>query len=87
MTTIRDTGFTVCQWIGSKNERCGHRPLAGRAYCEDHLWRVYQKGTALGRRKKDLKTVNSVRTWQTLMDEAVQELENEGYDFRLERWD
>ena len=75
-----------CQWIGG-GEGCSHTAVEGRSYCEGHLWQVYQKGTALARRKKDLRTVDSVRTWQTLMDEAVQELEEEGWDFRLERWE
>ncbi len=75
-----------CTWIGD-GLGCTHNAVAGRSYCEEHLWQVYQKGTALGRRKKDLRTVDSVRTWQTLMDEAVQELEEEGWDFRLDRWE
>lgn len=75
-----------CQWIG-QGEGCTHQAVEHRSYCEQHLWLVYQKGTNLGRRKKDLRTVDSVRTWQTLMDEAVAELEDEGYDFRLERWE
>ncbi len=75
-----------CTWIGD-GLGCTHDAVKGRSYCEEHLWRVYQKGTALGRRKKDLRTVDSVRTWQTLMDEAVQELEEEGWDFRLDRWE
>lgn len=75
-----------CQWIGL-GEGCTHQAVEHRSYCEQHLWLVYQKGTNLGKRKKDLRTVDSVRTWQTLMDEAVAELEDEGYDFRLERWE
>ena len=74
----------ICQWIGD-GELCTHTTVPGRNYCEQHLWLVYKQGTAV-KRKKDLKIVDSVRTWQTLMDEAVQELEEEGYDFREERW-
>lgn len=81
--TLFNKDYAECQWTLG----CTHKPLENRAYCEDHLWQVYQRGTNLGRRKKDLRTVDSVRTWQTLMDEAVAELEDEGYDFRLERWD
>lgn len=77
----------VCQWIGADNERCTHTVVEGRSYCEQHLYRVYQRGTALYKRKKDLRTVDSVRTWQTLMDEAVAELEAEGWDFRLQIWE
>jgi len=74
-----------CEWIG-EGEGCDHLAVEGRSYCEQHLWLVYQQGTAV-KRKKDLRTVDSVRTWTTLMDEAVQELEDEGYDFRLSRWE
>lgn len=74
-----------CEWIG-EGESCTDLAVEGRSYCEAHLWRVYQQGTAV-KRKKDLRTVDSVRMWTQLMDEAVQELEDEGYDFRLARWE
>lgn len=77
---------STCTWIGPDDQGCTHTAVAGRSYCEQHLWRVYQQGTAV-KRKKDLRTVDSVRMWTTLMDEAVQELEDEGYDFRLARWE
>ena len=67
-----------CQWIGN-GEGCIQESLEGRSYCEQHIWQVYQKGTALGKRKKDIRTVESVRTWETLFDEAVSELEDEGF--------
>ncbi len=66
-----------CTWVG-EGEGCTHTVVLGRSYCEHHLWRVYQQGTAV-RRKKDLRTVDSVRMWTQLMDEAVSELEDEGF--------
>ncbi len=66
-----------CTWVG-EGEGCTHTVVLGRSYCEDHLWQVYQQGTAV-RRKKDLRTVDSVRMWTQLMDEAVSELEDEGF--------
>lgn len=66
-----------CCWIG-EGEGCTHTVVLGRSYCTEHLWRVYQEGTAV-KRKKDLRTVDSVRTWTTLMDEAISELEDEGF--------
>lgn len=75
-----------CTWIG-QGEGCSHTAVKDRSYCEEHLWLVYRKGTALGRRKKDLKVVDSVRTWQTLFEEAVEELEAEGFDIREDRWE
>ena len=67
-----------CQWIGN-GEGCSHTALEGRSYCEQHLWQVYQKGTNLGKRKKDLRIVDSVRLMEQLFNEAVDELENEGF--------
>jgi hypothetical protein len=67
-----------CLWIGS-GEHCTEPEVPGRSYCEHHIWQVYQKGTALGKRKKDLRVVDRVRALEQLMDEAIQELEAEGY--------
>lgn len=68
--------MSKCQWIGS-GEQCTHDAVKGRSYCEHHVWRVYQKGTALGKRKKDLRTVDMVRFYEQLFNEAVEELELE----------
>lgn len=71
-----------CQWIGNSPKMqptCCRATVAGRSYCEEHLWKVYAKGTNLRKRHKDLRTVDSVRVWETLFDEAVQELEDEGF--------
>jgi hypothetical protein len=33
---------------------CGCLPLwPGRSYCEEHVWRVYKKGTAAGMSRKN----------------------------------
>jgi len=50
-----------CQWIEAEQdpqrgpvEYCGRVPLwPGRSYCEEHVWRVYQKGTAMGTKRKN----------------------------------
>ena len=35
-------------------EFCGQVPLwPGRSYCEEHVWQVYQKGTAVGQSRKN----------------------------------
>lgn len=67
-----------CEWIGS-GEGCDHPVVEGRSYCEHHLFRVYQQGTALGRRKKDLKRVDIIREMETLLNEAIEELTAEGF--------
>lgn len=68
-----------CLWIG-EGECCTDNPVSGRSYCESHLWRVYVKGSNHGRRKKDIRVANSVHTWESLFNEAVEELEGEGFE-------
>lgn len=69
--------MTTCMWIGA-GEGCKHTTVEGRSYCEEHLWRVYQKGTHLSKRKKDIRISNDVRTWESIFNEAVEELIEEG---------
>jgi vacuolar-type H+-ATPase subunit I/STV1 len=47
---------------------------------------VYQEGTARAKRKKDLRVANTVWDIENAFNEAVEELEQEGYDFAEERW-
>ena len=50
-----------CQWVGPEQDPhvaplqfCGCLPLwPGRSYCEEHVWKVYQKGTAVGVSRKN----------------------------------
>ncbi len=72
--------YTNCQWIG-EGEGCEHDTVPGRAYCEQHLWRVYEHGSANSRRHKDIRTAASVHTWESLFNEAVEELINEDPEF------
>ncbi len=74
-----------CQWIG-EGEGCGHTALAGSSYCQEHYSKVYQTGTAV-RRKKDARRAAAVWDIESAMNEAVQELIDEGYDFADERWE
>ena len=67
----------TCEWIGL-GEGCQEPTLPYRNYCECHVWRIYQKGTKLGKRKKDQRIANDVFLWQSLLDEAITELELEG---------
>ena len=74
-----------CQWIGTAAEyprlqpTCCQPAVAGRSYCLEHVWLVYQQGTALGRRQRDASRADSVHQWTSLFNEAVEELENEGF--------
>lgn len=82
--------ITECQWIGEQKTapftHCGAEVVEGRSYCEHHLWQVYQQGSAV-RRRKDARRAAAVWDLQSAFNEAVQELEEEGFDFSLERWE
>lgn len=83
MTTNDTPVFTECQWIGNSptlKPVCCKPAVEGKSYCEEHVWSVYQKGTAHGKRKKDLRIVDSVRMWESLFNEALEELEAEGVE-------
>lgn len=78
--------MSTCTWIGN-GEGCTKHSIDGRSYCEDHVWRVYQKGTHLSKRKKDTRVAMTVHFWESLMNEAIEELEAEGWDFNIKAWD
>lgn len=50
-----------CQWVGPEQDPrlaplqfCGCVPLwPGRNYCEEHVWKIYKKGTAAGMQRKN----------------------------------
>lgn len=84
MTTATEQ-LTTCTWIG-EGEGCTHTAVAGRSYCQEHLGRVYQLGTAV-RRKKDRRRAEAVWSIESALNEAVQELIDEGYDFGEDRWE
>ncbi len=73
-----------CQWIGN-GEGCTHEALAGHSYCAEHYAVVYQTGTVV-RRKKDARRAAAVWDIESALNEAVEELIEEGYDFGEERW-
>lgn len=68
-----------CEWMGD-GEPCCHPALPGKSYCEHHVWMVYEKGTALPKRKKDMRIAASVVELQSLINECVSELQDEGLD-------
>ena len=67
-----------CEWIGD-GEGCGESAVPGRSYCETHLFKVYQEGTAV-RRRKDRRRADKVLELESLMNDAIEELINEGMD-------
>ena len=70
----------TCTYLGSAETACGCASMPGKNYCEQHYWTVYQKGTARARRKKEIRTVDKVRMVESLMNEAIEQLEAEGFD-------
>lgn len=68
----------ICEWIGD-GERCGASAAAGRSYCEHHLFKIYQEGSAR-RRRKDQRRADRVRDLESLLNDAIQELVDEGMD-------
>lgn len=69
-----------CQYIGNSLHSCGCATVEGKSYCAEHYAVMYQKGTALGKRKKDTRKANALRQLMSDFDAAVQELEAEGFD-------
>ena len=68
-----------CQWFGASEHQCGlHTLVEGAVYCKEHYSQMYQKGTALRKRKKDIRRADQVLDLQSLFNEAVEELVNEG---------
>lgn len=48
---------TGCQYIGPEQRNypfkmCGCKTFPDRAYCEEHIWLVYRKGSSSGNKRK-----------------------------------
>ena len=78
---------TSCTYLGSAIVPCGCATLPGKSYCTEHYAVVYQVGTARARRRKDERVAAAVWNVQDAMNEALKELEEEGYNLGDERWD
>ena len=68
-----------CTYMGNAVKPCGCAVVKGRSYCEEHLWLVYKQGSNLTTRKKDIRVAADVRLWESLFNEAVEELVDEGF--------
>jgi hypothetical protein len=78
---MNDRVITECSWIGNSptmRPQCCQPVVTGRSYCEQHLWQVYQKGSALGKRKKDIKRAEAIWDIESELNAAVEELIEEG---------
>lgn len=72
---------STCKWIGNSPKMqptCCKPTVEGRSYCEDHMWLVYQKGSALGKRKKDARRAQAIWDIESEFNIAVEELIEEG---------
>lgn len=81
MTTTTTHG--TCQYIGT-GTGCTAHTLEGRSYCDEHYAVVYRVGSGR-QRKKDTAQAQRVRYVQQLMQEAIDQLEAEGFDLYGER--
>lgn len=73
----------ICTWIGPyglKPTCCKPTLAKDVSYCEEHYSIVYAKGTRAGRRLKDARRAEALRTLVSDFNTAVEELEQEGYD-------
>jgi len=68
----------VCTWIG-QGEGCSHTATSTSSYCEGHWPRVYQAGSALRTRHRDLRRAHSIWDAESEFNAAVAELEEEGW--------
>lgn len=73
--------ITTCQYIGHGPNMCGKPTVAGKSYCANHLFDIYQKGSARARRKKDERIAAAVWDIESEFNAAIQELIEEGFDF------
>ena len=61
---------------------CGCKSLVGDTlYCAEHYTLMYQKGSALRKRTKDVRRAEAYWSLESAFNEAVKELEEEGFDF------
>jgi hypothetical protein len=82
MTTATAQHAHTCQYIGEQGTQptCTAAALPGHSYCAEHLAVVYKQGSKRATRHKELRTVDKVRIVESLMNEAIAELEAEGFD-------
>jgi hypothetical protein len=71
----------TCQYIGPEQDplrdypikMCGCKTLEGKAYCGDHYWVVYSKGTSVNGKRKS-------RAIEKEIEELAKEAELEEYE-------
>jgi hypothetical protein len=74
---MNDTEITQCTWLGNSTKMsaaCCKPTVEGRSYCEEHVWIVYQQGTAVRKRKKDIQRAEAYWDIESEFNDAVNEL-------------
>jgi hypothetical protein len=73
-----------CKWIGPEQDPyirllsfCGKECVPYRSYCNEHIFKIYQEGTAQHRRRATYNQAN-IEYWEDLFESVVVELESEG---------
>jgi hypothetical protein len=69
-----------CEWtgLGKEAETCCNTQVEDYSYCEEHVWRVYQKGSHLRARKKDKRRAEAVWDLESEFNSIIEELTAEG---------
>ena len=69
--------YDAHKWLGP-SPYCAKPVVDGYSYCTEHVEQMYQKGTALRKRKKDIKRAEALWDIESMFHEVVAELEAEG---------
>jgi hypothetical protein len=75
----QSTLITACTYMGNSTHQCGQPTLAGKSYCAEHYAMVYKVGSGTRRRKDEL-IAQKVRLVESLFNDAIEQLEAEGFD-------
>jgi len=74
---LANTNSKICEWHG-QGEGCQGQTVPGRNYCEGHLWRIYERGTAVRARPRKDRKEEFVKEFMHDLQEAYNELVTEG---------
>lgn len=61
-----------CEWINDDRSTCQDTIITGFSYCQSHYERAYQKGTALRKRKKDIRIAEKIFDVRSIMNEIAE---------------
>ena len=73
---------STCTYIGHTGTQatCCEPTVLGSSYCATHYPMIYASGSKLGRRLKDAARAEAIRQLVSDFNDAVAQLEAEGYD-------